>query len=314
MSAVEFTSLYVSMGMFTLFIGIGMLVAIKIKLTPDVRKFIVFIVLNVGLPAIILNSFFQVQFDDDLFQQMILVFILAMGLYSISFLFIRLILNFFHFTKEKQREISFVSNLGNTGFIGIPLCGAIFGPKGTLLAAAFDVATCIFIYSIGSMILQNNMKISLHSLRKIITLPLLSVVFGIIFILLNINIPLFLKDFVSMTGSIATPIALIYVGMLSFTLIIEKQRVESKPLVFSIIYKLAIFPLLGIVILLFVPMSIELKSIFLVEVSMPTIATASVFFTQFGNDENYAVVHTLSTSLLSLLTIPLIVYIGLLIL
>lgn len=302
------------MGKFTLLILLGIIIALKVKLTTDIRKFLVFIVLNVGLPAIILNSFFQVDIDRNLFHEITIVFFTAFILYTISFLFIFLLVKAFGFSNEKQREISFLSNLGNTGFIGIPLCGVIFGPKGTLFAASFDVATCIFIYTIGSMILQNNVKMTLGNLKKVITLPFISVMIGIVIILMDIKVHFFIKDFVQIAGSIATPLALIYVGMLSFTFLLQKSRVELKPLIFSVTYKLMIFPTLGVIFLIFIPMSVELKSIFLVEISMPTIATASVFFTQFGNDENYAVVHTLVTSLLCIITIPIVVYFGLLVL
>lgn len=299
------------MGKFVLLILIGMSIASKVKLTNDIRKFLVFVILNVGLPAIILNSFFQVDFNENLLQQILIVFLTALSFYTISFLIIFILAKGFAFSEEKQREISFLSNLGNTGIIGIPLCGVIFGPKGTLFAAAFDVATCIFIYTIGSMILQNSMKITLGNLRKVITLPLLSVIVGVVVLMLDVKVHLFLKDVVQMTGSIAAPLALIYVGMLSFTFLLEKKSVELKPLIFSVTYKLILFPLLGVPLLLFLPMSIELKAIFLVEISMPTIATASVFFTQFGNDENYAVVHTLVTCLFCIITIPIVVYLGL---
>lgn len=288
-----------------------MIIASKVKLTTDIRKFLVFVVLNVGLPTIILNSFFQVDVNRYLFKEIITVFFTAIIFYTVSILILFILVKAFGFSNEKQREISFLSNLGNTGFIGIPLCGVIFGPKGTLFAAAFDVATCIFIYTIGSMILQNNMKITLENLRKVITLPFISVMIGIFIILMDVKVHFFIKDFVQITGSIATPLALIYVGMLSFTFLLQKSPVELKPLIFSVTYKLMIFPTLGVTFLFFIPMSIQLKSIFLVEISMPTIATASVFFTQFGNDENYAVVHTLVTSFLCIITIPIVVYFGL---
>ena len=54
----------------------------------------------------------------------------------------------------------------------------------------------------------------------------------------------------------------------------------------------------------------EIKYLLLIQMTMPSITTSSIIFAMNKADENYALMHTLVTSLLALITIPLLMMAG----
>lgn len=58
------------------------------------------------------------------------------------------------------------------------------------------------------------------------------------------------------------------------------------------------------------PLSGNIKQILLIKLAMPSVTTASVIFALHHADEDYGVIHTLFTNLLCLVTIPIIVLLG----
>ena len=59
-------------------LGIGMWLAKRMSFTKDVRSFLIFVIINIALPAIILNGFFQVAIDNNLMKQIIIIFIFSL--------------------------------------------------------------------------------------------------------------------------------------------------------------------------------------------------------------------------------------------
>ena len=64
----------------------------------------------------------------------------------------------FGFRSLKARKMAILAGIGNTGFIGIPLCAQIFGPTGGLLAAIFDAGLDVVVFTLVIMFLQQGEK------------------------------------------------------------------------------------------------------------------------------------------------------------
>lgn len=301
--------------LFTIFklavlLGMGMWIAYKVALTKDIRSFLILVIINIALPAIILNGFFQVKITDSLIKQMMIIF-----LFSISFIVIGLIIGWL-FSKLiglkplKARETAFLSTFGNTGLIGIPLCASLFGAKGAVFAAVFDAGMSLMLWTVGILFIQGTSKVTLKSLKSMLSAPNIAVLIGLILTLLKWDPHFFIKDTASTISGIASPLAMFYIGMLVMTIIKEKRRVSAKLVSIPVSFKLLILPLVGILVLLFLPLSRDVEQILLIELAMPSVTTASVIFALHRADEDYAVMHTLFTNLLCLITIPIIVVLG----
>lgn len=153
---------------------------------------------------------------------------------------------------QKRREIAILSGLGNTGFIGLPLCAALLG---------------------------------------FIPPEPIKPVFGTL-------------------SKLATPLAMLYIGMLLPHFLKGKRFVSVKLLSVPITFKLLLFPLLSATLLSIFPMDSEISRIALIQVAMPTLTLASILFGRYAADEEMGAMTTLFSTLLAMLSIPVVVYMG----
>lgn len=294
----------------SILLAIGMWLTNKIPLTKDIRGFLIFVIINIALPAIILNGFFQVKINDSLIQQMIIIFI-----FSVCFILLGLIIGWLSskllgFQPNKARETAFLSSFGNTGLIGIPLCASLFGAKGAVFAAVFDAGMSLMLWTVGILLIQGKRTVSLQNLKSMLSAPNVAVLTGILITILKLDLGFFIKDVTSTLAGVASPLAMIYIGMLTMTIIRSKKRVSAKLVSVPVTLKLLVYPIIGIMVLMILPISRDVEQVLLIEMAMPSIATASVIFALYQADEDYGVIHTLFTNLFCLGTIPIIMLIG----
>ncbi|MGG1267921.1 hypothetical protein [Brevibacillus laterosporus] len=114
--------LFSSVGMMAVIIGIGAMIGRMKPVTADARQLLITIIINVAVPCIILNGIFHTQLNQQLLNHIFLIF--------------------------------FIAGLGNTGFIGLPLCVGLFGPTGGLLAAIYDAGLDLVLWTVGVMVLK----------------------------------------------------------------------------------------------------------------------------------------------------------------
>lgn len=306
----DYTILIMAIIKMTVIIGIGCILAHYSPFTESSKKLMVQLIINIALPSIIFNGFIQIDVTSELIMQLGLMFMVA----SLFILFCMLagwfIARQFPSMYNKAKEVAFLSSIGNSGLIGIPLCAALFGPIGAVFASVYDAGTTILLFTLGIMMLQGQKKITLRQLKSLVNLPLIAVVMGTLVILFKIELNPFIKDVSQTLANTASPLALIYIGMAILPIIKTRKKVQVFKIALPVGLKLLIFPLITIVFFMFVPLPIHVLQVLLVQVSLPTITTASVILALYGADEEMGVFSSVFSIILSLLTIPLIIYIG----
>lgn len=306
----DYTILTFNILKLAVFIAIGIGITFKLTLTKDIKSFLIFVIINIALPAIILSGFFQVEIDNSLLQQIIIIFIFSLCFHLLSLLFSWMFSKSIRLNKLKARETAFLSTFGNCGPIGIPLCASLFGPKGAVFAAVFDAGMSLTMWTIGILFIQGKTKITLKNLKSMISMPNIAVTIGLIITFFKIDPGVFIKDVAASIGATASPLAMIFIGMLVMTIIKEKRQVPGKLVIIPVSFKLLLFPVAGIIVLAFLPLAAEIEQVLLVEMAMPAVTAASVILALYNADENYGVIHTLVTNLLVLITLPIIVIFG----
>ena len=164
-------------------------------------------------------------------------------------------------------------------------------------------------YTLGAYLVTGDRKSI--SLKKAFLNPvMLAFVAGLIVKLLQL--PNYIPEVITFSdyfSSIVTPISMTILGMkmaaVSFTSLFRSWR-----LYYVSVLKLIVFPVAIIAVLLLlgsIPMQIEYSSLILgifVAFSMPTAGLSATFADEYGGDSDNAVVFTLGTTILSILTIP----------
>src|SRR5699024_8084801 len=175
----EMSAVFQTIALIGLFILIGALLARTFPFNDDTRSMFISLIVNAAIPAIILSSIFSVDMSADRFKLIIFVFIVSVAInlfgiglgYLFAFVFYRQATN--------KNELAILSGLGNTGFIGIPLCAVLFGPEGALYAAIFDAGVDFTIWTVGVFLLQEKKQFRFRTLKEMINIPMMAIVLGL---------------------------------------------------------------------------------------------------------------------------------------
>lgn len=306
----DYTVLIMTVIRMTIIIGIGCALAHFSPLTESSRKLMVNLIINIALPSIIFHGFIQIDVTSELIKQIGMMFIIAFIIICVFMLAGWYIAKISPGMSTKTREVAFLSSLGNTGLIGIPLCAALFGPIGAVFAAVYDAATNLVIFTIAMMMLQGQKKISWKQLKALINLPLISVFLGFLVILLKIEVNPLIKDVSQTLAYTASPLALIYIGMVIMPIIKARRKVQVFKIALPVSLKLLIFPLMTMAVFMLIPLPSNVMQVLMVQVALPTITTASIMLGLSGADEEMGVLSSMFSTILSLITIPIVVFIG----
>jgi predicted permease len=147
-------------------------------------------------------------------------------------------------------------------------------------------------------------------LRSLLNIPMFAIVIGLLAAALGITPPDAVKRLTGTLAHIASPLAMMYIGMLIPSLLKNKKRVSIPMLGLPITLKLFVFPLVATALLSLFALEKEITQVVLVQVAMPTIAMASILFARYAADEEMGAMTTVFSTLIGLLTIPAVLLVG----
>ena len=205
----------------------------------------------------------------------------------------------------------FCAVFANNGFLGIPLAVAVFGgdsPVFTVLIV-LNIINNVLMYTLGAYLATGDKK-NISVKKAFLNPVLLAFVLGCACNLLGVA--KYVPEMITFSdhfSSIVTPISMTIIGIKLGT-VPFKKLFSSGRLYYISLLKLVVFPVAITAMMLalkLVPLNIQVESIILgvfVAFSMPTAGLAATFADEFGGDTENAVIFTLGTTVLSVLTIP----------
>lgn len=289
---------------------IGYFIAKTNEITDESKQLLISIMINVAIPCIILDGAFKTKVGKELMSQLIIIFIFSIIISLLSLLLGWIFARIFNYSPSNARKMAFIAGLGNTGFIGIPLCAAIFGPKGALLAAAFDTGVGIVLFTVAIALLQENYQFTLASLKQLINPPIISIIIAVFVIIAEIQPPEIIQQLNGMLANLATPLGMLYIGILIRMMLKQKGTMSISRLTGPILLKLIIFPILTIVVVVFTNFSMMMKQVIIIQVAMPTMTIAPVLLARYTQDEEIGVKAAVYSTICAILTVPFIVFLG----
>ncbi|RXT04173.1 AEC family transporter [Ammoniphilus sp. CFH 90114] len=305
----EFSSVFQSILVMGAMIGVGCLLSRHITWNEDTRTFLIQIIVNIAMPCIILASIFQFPIDQDVFKQIAIIFLISVVINVLGIGLGWILARMMNASPQKAKEMAILSGLGNTGFIGLPLCAALFGPKGALLAAVFDAGLDFTIWTVGVIMLQKHQRFSFSSLKSMVNIPMIAIVVGLFIAYLNVQPPQIFITLTENLAHLASPLAMIYIGLLVPSLWKKKKQIHLPQLGLPIVCKLLLFPVLTVLFLHLFTLEMDVIQVVLVQSTMPTITVASILFAKYAADEEMGAAATVFSTLISLSTIPVMVYV-----
>lgn len=285
-----------------LIILIGVYGTKKHIINDDVNKGLRRILLEITLPLLVINSF-SFSFDEGMGRNIITAFI-----YSILFMILGGIISYILLKPlkgEKKKILHFANFFSNCGFIGFPIINSIFGAEGVVYTSIFNMVFTIFLWTYGVMIFSD--KLSKENIKKVLLNPsIIAVYIGIPIMIFNIKLPASILDTTKIVGDMTAPISMIIVGS-----ILSKVKIKSVFKEASVYYgaliKLIVIPLAIYMIKLIIKDNSSVIDTIIVIQAMPAAAMTSIFAADFDKEKEYGAIVVFVTTLLSIITIPVIV-------
>ncbi|MDT8860116.1 AEC family transporter [Alkalihalobacillus sp. MEB130] len=300
-----------SVSVMAIIMMIGVLIERKTKPGIQAKQLIIQILIIVAVPSVILNAIFQTDINEDVLSQMGLIFLVSLVINGLGILLGLCVAKIMGFTSLKARQIAVLSGLGNTGFIGIPLCASIFGPLGGLLASIFDAGMALTAFTLAVLLLQEKVRFSLANFKPLLNPPVFAITFGLLFAISGLEVPSIVKQVTGTLAGIAAPLAMLYVGLL-IPSIFHKEKVGSslqvKNVALPIFLKLLLMPIVTLLIMRGIPMDTLMKELIIIQSAMPTLTLATVLFVRYSDGDRSGLITVVLSTALSLLSIPVIAF------
>ena len=273
------------------------------------------VVIDITCPALILSSAITGELPDrryilPLLGISVLTYVLLTG---VALLLPRLL------TKKKDDEgvIGFAMMFGNVGFMGYPIVASIFGHEAVFYAAVLNVVNTFTVFTVGTMlIVGKNLESTVEEkemsqkkmLRKVLySTPMLSAYLTMLIVALEIkDIPEFISQPLTMIGNITVPAALLIIGS-SMSQLPLRALLGNGTIYTTTLMRLAILPIGIHYLMTLLGFSSFVVGINTVVIAMPVATYGTILCLRHGKDTTLITEVTFITTLLAMISIPLLV-------
>ena len=265
------------------------------------------LVINITCPALILSSAMTGTLPDrHLILPLLLISVITyIILASAAFLLPR------YLTKNKDDEgpIGFALMFGNVGFMGYPVVASIFGHEAVFYAAVLNVVNTFAVFTIGTILITGKSEMEGERFQKkvLYSTPMLAAYLTMAIVALEIdNIPEALSQPLTMLGNITVPAALLIIGS-SMSNLPLRSLLGNPTVYITTLFRLAILPI-GIHFLMnatgFSPMVVNINTLV---IAMPVATYGTILCLKYEKDTTMMTEVTFITTLLSMISIPMLV-------
>lgn len=262
--------------------------------SADIGRILLYIV----MPAAILKSYLA-DFSRERLEGLFVSFLAALLSLLLSIAAARIA-----FSKEQGIE-RFGAAFSNAGFIGIPLVQMTLGEEAVFYVSSYVALLNILQWTYGLVTITGDR--SLISVKRLRTNPiLLSFLAGIALFLLPVSLPETAENVVGTIAAMNGPLAMIvlgvYLGQVPLRSLFSGRVVYRCALV-----RLIVIPVLTMALLFVFPEKYHmLKLTILIAASAPVGSNVSIFAQLYGQDYMQSVKEVTLSTLLCIITLPLI--------
>ena len=281
-----------------LLMAVGIYLSRKGFLSPQGTKDLGAILLRIIIPCVIVKSYITTYSRERLLELALsaglalAAFILAMGIAYLVY-------------GKRRRIENFASAFCNAGFIGIPLAQAVIGDEGVFYMAASVALLNLFQWTYGVYIMTDRRdSISAKTIAK--NPVVIAIVIGIALFLSRLPVPGIVTSTLGYIAGMNTPVAMILMG--TYMAKLPWRKLLDKRAYGCVLLRLVIIP--AVVLLVFWALPISNQNVALaayLAAATPVGANICVFAQQYDCDYEFSVVTVCLSTVLYIVTVPLMV-------
>ena len=270
----------------------------------DFDKRLSSLVVDITCPALILSSTMSGQLPD---RKMILPLLLISLLTYILLTGVALLVPRW-LTKRRDDEgvVGFALMFGNVGFIGYPVVASIFGHEAVFYAAVLNVVNTFAVFTIGVMLIMGGRGAYTFRMKVLWSTPMLAAYMAILIVALGIgDVPRVISQPLTLIGQITVPAALLIIGS-SMSHLSARTMLGNSTVYTTTVFRLALLPLALFFLFSALGFRQLVVNINTVVIAMPVATYGTILCLKHGRDTTLITEVTFITTLLSVITIPLV--------
>lgn len=278
----------------------------------ELNKKLTRLILDVTLPAMVIASVMNPEGERD-YKTIGFVILVSFLIYVFLTVFSFLLIKLLHFPKEQQGLYIFMHIFSNIAFMGFPIINAMYGKSALLYNGILTIFFNLTAYSIGPMIitykggkLQADKEHAISG-KDLLNPGVLSGLLAIGIYFLPVTFPSVVTGVFDSIGGLTSPLAMLLIGG-SLAKVPLKEVVSDWRVYFFTVVKQIAIPLLLWPILKVAIADEFIRTILFILILMPVANTAVLFATRYDQDEKLAAKNIFVTTVISLVTIPLCLY------
>jgi hypothetical protein len=291
---------------------IGAIAARFKVLTVDSKDMLSKVIFNISLPLMLFTNFLKLEATPKLLANSFVV--LSVSGFIIMFLLLIgwMTTRIFKITGGEAAVFKAHSMFGNTIFLGFPLISALYGAEGLLYASMFQLVSTVIMWTVGVVVLTYNSGISWKkSILKVINPNTIATLAGLALFFLSIKLPKLIVSPLSDLGSANTWLSMLYIGaMLYFS---KPGEILKRKSVYVLSFnRLILLPAI-LIALFWLSSAISfgtpdklVSSVIILEASMPCMASVVIMAKELGADDSLAVGNVFVSTIISIVTLPVV--------
>jgi predicted permease len=259
-------------------------------------------VIKVTCPALLISSTMGDKMPDREHIPMLLLVSLLTYVILIPLAYVQPVL--MRVKRDLRGMYSFMLTYSNVGFIGYPVVASIFGSDAVFYACILNVFNTITVFIWGVMFISGENLKDGFRFRLFVSPAMIATYISVIIVVLNLHTPKAIAMPLSILGNMTVPSSLIVIGAALAE--IPTRKMVGTPHIFIMCFlKLLVLPLLVYYAMILIGVDARISSINMILIAMPVASFGTMFCMQMGKDETTMSQGTFWTTLLSVVSIPL---------
>ena len=209
--------------------------------------------------------------------------------------------------RERAPVFELLMSMGNSMFIALPIVQSIYGATAAFFVALSCLPFNVLLYTYGVWRLKSGQGAGGLRLRDILSAPLCATIVSLLLLLLRIPVPGALRGLISAMSGASMPLSMLVIGA-SLGSVSLLDAFKARRLYLASAVRLLVIPLLTWLLLRLFVQDSELLMTMTIVAASPSAVLVTVLSVQYGRDSVYSAEGTLQNTALSLVTIPLLVW------
>ena len=259
------------------------------------------IIIHIGIPALTLAAVMN-NADGPGLEELRGVLVAMLGFYGLSFALAMTLPHLIGGTKLHRGVWRFSMVFSNAAFVGYPVVEGLFGSEGLFYAVMLVLPMTLLNFTVAPLMLTGTLR---FDWRKMVTPGTICAILALAMTLTGWRPPQVVGEMMDMVGDITIPLSLLVLGSMLASMPMGRVLGTFRLWVLSAV-RLFLMP--GVLATLLTALGVDhlLMSVTVILIAMPVAVNGSMMCMEFGGDAETMASGIFLSTVLCILTIPIV--------